>query len=221
MTTVLTPTQPTPPAPIKSRWSVWRKWGLRAILGVIALFVIGLIYQRVAAMLDSRAFPPPGQLVSVGDHELHIYCVGTGRPTVILEAGGGLMSAHWAWVQSEVAGASQVCAYDRAGSGWSERGPTPRDAQQVATELYTLLLQAEMEGPYVLVGHSIGGLYVRTFAAQYPNDVAGLVLVDSSHPDQMTRSPETKAEQEGFIRLFRWVPPLARLGILRISGMEQ
>jgi pimeloyl-ACP methyl ester carboxylesterase len=199
-----------------------RKWLRRFMiiaLSLVCLLATGAIYQMIMTMVDQRAYPPPGQLISVGDHKLHIHCVGTGTPTVILESGGGMLSSHWAWVQSGLAGATRVCAYDRAGSGWSERGPLPRDAQQMAAELHTLLAQARIDGPYLLVGHSIGGLYMRAFAAQFPDQVAGLVLVDSSHPDQMTRSPETKAEQEGFVRLFKWVPLLARLGIVRIAGM--
>jgi pimeloyl-ACP methyl ester carboxylesterase len=173
----------------------------------------------IMTRVDQRAYPPPGQLISVGDHSLHIYCVGTGAPTVILEAGGGMISPHWAWVQSKLADTTRVCAYDRAGSGWSESGPTPRDAQQIASELHTLLAQAGTDGPYLLVGHSIGGLYMRAFASQFPDQVAGMVLVDSSHPDQKTLSPETKAEQEGFVRLFKWVPLLTHLGIVRITGL--
>jgi pimeloyl-ACP methyl ester carboxylesterase len=122
-------------------------------------------------------------------------------------------------VQSAVAATTRVCAYDRAGLGWSDPGPTPRDARQVVHELHTLLDRAAIAPPYVLVGHSIGGMYVRVYAAQYPNEVAGLVLVDSSHPDQLTRSPATKAEQESFQRMLQFAPLLARLGIVRISGM--
>jgi pimeloyl-ACP methyl ester carboxylesterase len=143
----------------------------------------------------------------------------SGSPTVILEAGGGMASPSWAWVQAIVAETTRVCAYDRAGVGWSDRGPTPRDARQVVHELHTLLDQAAIAGPYVLVGHSIGGLYVRVYTAQYPDQVDGLVLVDSSHPDQLARSPAIRAEQENFQRMLQFAPLLARLGIVRMSGM--
>jgi pimeloyl-ACP methyl ester carboxylesterase len=156
--------------------------------------------------------------VDVGDHGLHINCVGQGSPTVILEAANGGMSAHWTRVQQEVATATRVCAYDRAGLGWSEPGPEPRDAKQVSSELHTLLANAGIEGPYVLVGHSYGGLYARMNAARYPDEVAGVVLVDSSHPEQFTRSPEGRAMYERARRLGAVLPFLMRLGVIRLSN---
>jgi pimeloyl-ACP methyl ester carboxylesterase len=214
------------PAQRRQRKNSFVFWIGRALLGLLALLVglaaIGASYQAIAAANDQRTYLPPGQLVDVGGYRLHMHCSGTaqpGSPTVILEAGAGLASPSWAWVQSRVAETTRVCAYDRAGYGWSDPGPTPRDARQVAHELHTLLEQAAIASPYVLVGHSIGGMYVRVYAAQYPDEVAGLVLVDSSHPDQLTRSPTTRAEQESFQRMLQFAPLLARLGIVRISGM--
>jgi pimeloyl-ACP methyl ester carboxylesterase len=201
-------------------------WARRVLLALLALLVglalIGASYQAIASANDGRIYPPPGQLVDVGGYRLHMQCSGMvqpGSPTVILEAGGGMASPSWAWVQSAVAATTRVCAYDRAGYGWSDPGPTPRDARQIAHELHTLLQRAAIIGPYVLVGHSIGGLYMRVYAAQYPNEVAGLVLVDASHPDQLARSPALKAEQEGSQRMLQFAPLLARLGIVRVSGM--
>jgi pimeloyl-ACP methyl ester carboxylesterase len=128
-------------------------------------------------------------MVDMGGHRLHIDCVGQGSPTVILESGLGNMSADWANVQPEVAKTTRVCTYDRAGTGWSEPGPEPRDPQQIARELHTLLGNARIDGPYVLVGQSFGGLYVRMYAARFPQEVEGMVLVDASHPDMWTRLP--------------------------------
>ena len=125
----------------------------------------------------------------MGGYQLHIHCLGEGNPTVILEAALPGASAHWGWVQPDIATTTRVCAYDRAGMGWSDPGPEPRDAQTIASELHTLLDNARIEGPYVLVGHSFGGLYARMYTAQYPDEVAGMVLVDSTHPDQWTRLP--------------------------------
>jgi pimeloyl-ACP methyl ester carboxylesterase len=188
-------------------------WTGRVLLGLLALLVglaaTGASYQAIATANDQRTFPLPGQLVDVGGYRLHLQCRGTahpGSPTVILEAGAGLASPSWAWVQSAVATTTRVCAYDRAGLGWSDPGPTPRDARQVAHELHTLLERAAIAGPYVLVGHSLGGMYVRVYAAQYPDEVVGLVLVDASHPDQLTRAPATKAEQENFQRMLQFAP---------------
>jgi pimeloyl-ACP methyl ester carboxylesterase len=182
------------------------------------LAVIGAIYQAIATEIDQRTYSPPGDLVDVGDHSLHINCVGQGSPTVILEAANGGMSAHWARVQQEVAKAARVCAYDRAGLGWSESGPQPRDAKQVSSELHTLLANAGIEGPYILVGHSYGGLYARMYADRYSEEVAGMVLVDSSHPEQFSRGPEARAMYEQAKRLSALVPLFTSFGVIRLSN---
>jgi pimeloyl-ACP methyl ester carboxylesterase len=158
---------------------------LAAVLGALA--AAGATYQALAGARDRRAFPAPGQLLDVGGHRLHLQCAGQGGPTVVLETGLGAWSSHWALVQPVVAGATRVCAYDRAGLGWSDPGPAPRGAGRIAGELRALLRQAGAPGPYVLVGHSNGGLYVRLYAATYPEEVAGLVLVDASHEEQNAR----------------------------------
>src|SRR5215211_6575363 len=163
---------------------LWIRRGLEwTIAGLLALAVIGAIYQAVATEIDQRTYSPPGEMVEVNGHRMHINCVGEGSPTVILEAANLGISAHWIRVQQQLARTTRVCAYDRAGLGWSERGPEPRDVSQISSELHTLLTGAGTEGPYVLVGHSYGGLYARMYAARYPNQVAGVVLVDSSHPE--------------------------------------
>src|SRR5215203_2843750 len=118
----------------------WIRRGLVwMIAGLLALAVIGAIYQAIATVIDQRTYPPPGDMVDVGDHSLHINCIGEGSPTVILEAANLGMSAHWVRVQQQLAQTTQVCAYDRAGLGWSEAGPEPRDARQITGELHTLL----------------------------------------------------------------------------------
>jgi pimeloyl-ACP methyl ester carboxylesterase len=127
--------------------------------------------------------PPPGVLVDIGSHKLHLRCLGPAgaRPTVILEAGGGAFSNTWSLVQDAVSPRIRTCAYDRAGLGWSEAGPTPRTMKQEAFELHTLLTAAKVPGPYVLVGHSIGGLLVRLYTEQYGSDVIGVVLAAATH----------------------------------------
>ncbi len=156
------------------------------VVALLVLAVAGSIYQAIATERAERAYPPPGEMVEVGGYSLHIHCVGQGSPSVVLDAGSGEMSAQWVWVQQEVSGTTRVCAYDRAGMGWSEMGPEPRDAKQISSELHTLLEGADIEGPYVMVGHSFGGLYMQTYAARYPEEVAGVTLVESSHPDQFS-----------------------------------
>jgi pimeloyl-ACP methyl ester carboxylesterase len=189
------------------------------IAGLLVLAVMGAIYQVIATQIDQRTYPPPGEMVDVGAHSLHINCLGEGSPTVILEAASGAMSAHWVRVQQQVAQTTRVCTYDRAGLGWSEPGPEPRDAKQISGELHTLLANAAgTEGPYVLVGHSYGGLYARMYAARYSEEAAGVVLVDSSHPEQFSRSPEGRAMYEQIERLGAVLPFLTRLGVIRLSN---
>jgi pimeloyl-ACP methyl ester carboxylesterase len=187
---------------------------LGLVVALLALAVAGAIYQAVATKRAERAYPPPGEMVDVGGYSLHINCVGQGSPTVVLDGGSGEMSAHWVLVQREVSGTTRVCAYDRAGMGWSEMGPEPRDAKQISSELHTLLTKADIEGPYVLVGHSFGGLYMQTYAARYADEVAGMALVDSSQPDQFSYQPVTRDSYEP--QPFDVASLAARLGIVRL-----
>lgn len=191
-------------------------------LGVVVALVLGLIlagtiYESVSEAADIQAYPPPGQMVDVGGYRLHINCTGTGSPTVVIDAGWGDWSLGWSWVQEKVSKTTQVCTYDRAGMGYSEAGPLPRNAQQFAKELHTLLEQAKIAGPYILVGHSMGGLPVRVFVHDYPTQVSGVVLVDSMSPGQIEQPPtETRPQspsQAGGISL-----PflLARIGLVRL-----
>lgn len=140
---------------------------------------------------------PPGQRVSVGSHKLHILCKGHGRQTVVIDSGVGGFSLEWTRIQNALAKHYQVCTYDRAGYGWSDPGPLPRTTKQIATELYTLLKNANIRGPYILVGHSFGGYNMRYFASKHPAEVQGLVLIDSSHPDQDARLPSRKTKKVG------------------------
>jgi pimeloyl-ACP methyl ester carboxylesterase len=193
----------------------------KALLGLVgalfALAVAGAIYQAIATELAERAYPPPGEMVDVGGYSLHINCVGQGSPTVLLDAAAGGFSAQWVRVQREVSDTTRVCAYDRAGMGWSEMGPEPRDAKQITGELHTLLSKAGIEGPYVLVGHSFGGMYMQTYAARYPDEVAGVALVDSStDPDQFSQRPEGRDSYELQKQRFAVVPLPARLGVVRL-----
>jgi pimeloyl-ACP methyl ester carboxylesterase len=155
----------------------------------VVLLAAGFAYQTYAAARDKRRLSPPGQLVCAGGLHLHLHLMGQEHPgpTIILDAGMVSFSSNWAWVQPEVAKFAPVLAYDRAGLGWSDPAPKPRDAATSARELHTALQKAAIEGPYILAGHSYGGLHVRAFAALYPDEVQGLVLVDSSHPDQWSR----------------------------------
>lgn len=144
----------------------------------------GLFYQTISAAIDRRLHLPPGKLVDVGSHRLHILVKGHGSPTVVCESGLMATVLTWRSVQRELAGLTRVVCYDRAGLGWSDAGPRERSAENVVNELRTLLSCAEIPPPYVLVGHSFGGLTMRLFAARYPEEVAGTVLVDPVVPSE-------------------------------------
>lgn len=187
-------------------------WMGRVVVLFICLAVIGAIYEYMAEAADVKAYPPPGELVDVGGYRLHINCTGSGSPTVVIDAGLGDWSTSWGVVQQEIAQTTRVCTYDRAGLGWSEPGPLPRDAARHASELYTLLQNAQIPGPYVMVGHSLGGLDVRIFVHDHPSEVLGIVLVDSMNPNQVTQSPTTETQSQPF----SFSALLARFGVARL-----
>ena len=137
---------------------------------------------------------------------------------MILEAGLAATVSNWIWVQPEVARVTRVCAYDHAGYGWSDLGPRPRDAQQHVRELRALLSNAAVPGPYVLAGHSFGGLYARQYAAQYPEEVVGMVLVDATHPDILARQGQADVLPGADPRLLAAGALFARLGVTRLVG---
>lgn len=159
-----------------------RAWLLCPVLVILALSAVGGGYERIGQS-TAPAVAMRGQLVDVGPYRLHLECHGSRGPTVILEPGAGGSAASMGLIAPAVARDSRVCVYDRAGRGWSDPAASPPDGAQIATDLHTLLDRARVPGPYVLAGHSFGGLYVRTYAAKYPEQVAGLVLVDSTAAD--------------------------------------
>src|SRR6266487_4781642 len=201
------------------------RWSGRVLLGLLALIgglaAVGAIYQAIATARDRRAYPPPGQLIDVGGYKLHIFCMGQGSPTVILDHVGAGNSAQWALVQPEIAKTTRVCAYDRAGFGWSDPGPAPRDARQNVQELHMLLTNAQIAPPYVLVGHSFGGDVARLYADQYRDQVAGMVLVDPGTLfDTPGVPPEINAAWQAEDQIFmRLAPILSRLGVMRLTAL--
>jgi pimeloyl-ACP methyl ester carboxylesterase len=165
---------------VRGSFSCWRQ---RAFGGLLLFYLLLPPIRGAYSIDEAPKPPPPGKLVDIGGYRLHFDCTGRGGPAVVLEAGAGDFSFDWSRVQPEVARFTRVCSYDRAGSAWSDPGPTPRTMHQEVFELHTLLRKAKVRGPYVLVGHSYGGLLVRLYTRQYPREVAGMVLVDSTDPD--------------------------------------
>ena len=169
--------------------------------------------------MKPNSHPPIGKLVDIGSHQLHIYPTGEGSPTVVLEPGGMSWCLDWHLVQTEVAKFTSVCSYDRAGFGWSEPGPLPRTSEQIATELHTLLSKAGIKKPYILVGASFGGHTVRIFAEKYPDEVAGIVLVDARHEDLDARMPPAWGQMQRSGRsMYQVMGFAARVGLLKLLG---
>ncbi len=143
-----------------------------------------LLWSSVTAVGQLTSRPaPPGKLIDLGGYRLHLNCTGNKGPTVVLIPGAGDFSFDWSLVQPNIAQFARVCGYDRAGFAWSDPGPIPRTMKQEAFELHAMLGAAHVRGPYILVGHSLGGLVTRVYASQYPREVAGIVLIDSTHED--------------------------------------
>jgi pimeloyl-ACP methyl ester carboxylesterase len=181
----------------------------------LVLTVVGLLYERAASKAAFQRHPPPGQLIDVGNYQLHIYTLGeeTGLPVVILDSGGMSMSAQWGWVMGSIARFTQVVAYDRPGMGWSEPSPHPIEADELIEHLRTALRKTGLEGPYLLVGHSMGGLITRLFAQLYPDEVFGLVQVD---PRDLQWQTPTETE----IRLQTTIiSALSKVGVIRLTGI--
>ena len=180
----------------KNSFRVWRK--------AVELMILSSLVLITAAVAGSSAFnaialyrfraenPPPGAFYSVSGHRMHLNCTGSGSPTIVLEAGAGNDATTWERVQPALSRTTRVCSYDRAGYGWSEAQPEPSDADHIAVQLHELLIQANINGPIVLMGHSIAGLYMRDYAVHYPAGLAGIVFVDVTTPLQ-EENPAYKA----------------------------
>jgi pimeloyl-ACP methyl ester carboxylesterase len=184
---------------------------ITAAVILVFLVLVGATYQGATTALERRQFPHPGRLIDVGGHQLHLYCIGEGAPTVVLEAPATGMSAAWGWVQPDVAQVARVCTYDRSGLGWSEAGDRGYDPAAVPAELHALLEHAGERGPYVIAGEGLGAALATLYAAQYGPEVAALVLVDPPVPDRPARRSVT--------RLLNASPWLARAGVLRATRL--
>jgi pimeloyl-ACP methyl ester carboxylesterase len=166
------------------------KIALKSLLFFIALaLVAGIVYEQIGSRRDRTRIPQIGRSVDIGGRSLNIFCSGTGGPPVVFESGGAGPGLGWEPLQIEVAKFTQACWYDRAGEGWSDPGPFPRTSVAISNDLHELLKRAGVPPPYIFVGASIGGLNSRVYGDLYRNEVAGLVLIDSAHEDELLRAP--------------------------------
>lgn len=187
------------------------------IVAITVLLVGGIIYQQLSITRDANNYPAPGELIEVGGHRLHLHCIGEGEPTLIIDAGAADWSLSWLTLQEDLSTLTRTCVYDRAGLGWSEAGEAPRTSDTLVRELHTLLANANIEPPYIFLGHSLGGYNARIYHEQYPDDLAGMILLESAHPDQWNQLPE---EVEGLVNeqvgLLNTMSLLSNFGIVRL-----
>jgi pimeloyl-ACP methyl ester carboxylesterase len=200
-----------------------RYWLRNILIGVTVVVAItaavGATYQLIGTDRDRRLFPMPGELVDIGGYRLHIYCIGQGSPTVILDSGLGDSYISWEKVQPLIAQFTRVCSFDRAGLGYSDTSPRPRTSEDMSEELHELLQRAGIPAPYVLVGHSMAGYNVRIYQKLYPSEVAGIVLVDASHPDQEKRFPPALADMDkSWVREEEFLEFTMPFGLPRLLG---
>ena len=173
-----------------------------------------MIFQTTSTWIDQYRFQPPGQQVYVNGKRWHYCCSGNGPQTVILDAGLGSGSLDWSLVQPKIAEFTRVFSYDRAGYGWSDESSNSRTSDQIVEELHLLLNQAEIPKPYILVGHSFGGINMQLYFSKYPEEVQGIILVDSSHPEQVEKlppEPEKSVVEHPSVQML-----LSRLGVIRV-----
>jgi pimeloyl-ACP methyl ester carboxylesterase len=190
---------------------VFRRVLVTAGVMFLVVILVGATYQGVATALERRRFPHPGRLIDIGGQQLHLYCVGKGSPTVVLDAPAVTMSAVWVRVQLSVANVTRVCSYDRAGLGWSEAGDAAFTPQAAAEQLHSLLEKAGERGPFVVAGAELGALLARVYASRYPDEIAALVLVNVPGATIAVAGPRPST------RFLTFAPWLARVGLLRVT----
>jgi pimeloyl-ACP methyl ester carboxylesterase len=199
----------------RKRGFAWWSWVVLTLMLVLVAttWITGKVFR--SNMLKQN--PTPGQLLDVNGRKMHLYCTGEGKPMIILVAGLDDFSIFWSKVQPEVAKSTRVCSYDRAGLGWSEASPNPRTSWNMVKELHTLLTNAKIDGPYVLVGHSFGGALTRLYAYAYPDEVIGMMLVDAAPDDLFIRVPLWRNAIEGKLGLYRTLAPISSFGLLTFT----
>ena len=183
-------------------WKSNTAWILLAL--ILLVVVVGVVYEMMGRSLAAREFPPPGKLVDIGGRHMQIDCRGSGSPTVVFESGLDIYgSLSWSRVHDAMAKTTRACAYSRAGIMWSDASTVPQNAKTIAEDLHATLNKAGEQGPFVLVGHSLGGPYIMTYTKYFGADVVGLVFVDASHPDQERRLDAVAKITESKLMAFR------------------
>ncbi|HEY8207953.1 MAG TPA: alpha/beta hydrolase [Myxococcaceae bacterium] len=200
--------------------SFLRRWARRILLGVLGLIALilaaGSVYERMGRRRAARDFPPPGQMVNIGGRRIQLDCRGTGSPIVVFESGLDLYgSLSWSLVHDEIAKTTRACAYSRAGLMWSDPPPGPQNGMTVAEDLHATLEKAGEQPPYVLVAHSLGGPYAMTYTKRHAPEVAGLVFVDATHPDQFQQLKAVMPNARPPLGVMKAVGALSWTGLLR------
>ncbi len=200
-----------------------RSWFKRVCLGLGGLLVFlpvaGTVYQEISETRDLARYPAPGELVEVDGHLMHVHCLGQGSPTVVLEQGLNGVAAAWGEIHEQIALVTRVCAYDRAGLGYSEPIDRPTRAPEVAELLAKLLRNAGIEDDLILVGWSAGGVYIRELYRRHPERILAMLLLESSHEQQARRYPDPPAGGGGGDSILKVARYLAPVGLVRLSGM--
>jgi pimeloyl-ACP methyl ester carboxylesterase len=194
-------------------------WSRRALLYpalvILSLIAVGGAAATVMAATSSNPAPTSGHTYLVNGNRLYLNCTGSGSPTVVLFNGLGERTPSWAWVQANVSATTRVCSFDRAGEGWSGGRATAQDGPQMASDAHALLAAAHVPGPYVVAGHSVGGTYALVYAEQYPSQIAGVALIDSSTPYQFDL-PEYPADYSMMKRAYALMPAVARTAMGKV-----
>ncbi|TWT27098.1 alpha/beta fold hydrolase [Planomicrobium sp. CPCC 101110] len=200
---------------------LWMKILFSLVALTVLLAVSGIAFEAIASHQGAKKYPPEGKMVDAGGTKLHLLQQGTGKPVVLLETGSGLASTSWSDLPEKLAAYGTVVAYDRAGYAWSEEATAERTGSNIVQELYTALKKEKIEGPYILVGHSLGGMYSRLFAQTYPEEVGGIVLLDA-RPENFSRETAPFFEAAGLDPASVNIPSantltlLKRLGVIRL-----
>ncbi|MEC0236806.1 alpha/beta hydrolase [Paenibacillus kribbensis] len=180
---------------MKQRRQTWTKTMFWVISCLLLVVISGFVYEWIASKQDKSQYPPPGEMVDSGSHQLHIRKLGSGSPTILLESGSGESSLYWRDIPEKLSTFATVVSYDRAGYAWSEEAATPRTGENIVRELHVALKNADIQAPYILVGHSLGGMYSRLYAQTYDDEVAGMILVDARPENDARRTQEIYAKE--------------------------